>query len=93
MVSHVSFPTPPTTGQCEHFLKIACYSPLQFQTAYDMKPLYRKGDDGSGQTIVIVDSYGYQNIRGELPGLRQVVRPACAPELQDHPAGRRRPAV
>ncbi len=66
MVSHVSFPTPPTTGQCEHFLKIACYSPLQFQTAYDMKPLYRKGDDGSGQTIVIVDSYGYQNIRGEL---------------------------
>ena len=45
---------------------IACYQPGQFQAAYDMAPLYSAGFDGRGQTIVIVDSYGYQGIGNEL---------------------------
>ena len=66
LVSHVSYPTPPTTADCEQQIGVACYSPQQFQTAYDMAPLYKKGLDGTGQTIVIVDSFGYPRIKGEL---------------------------
>jgi subtilase family serine protease len=61
-----AFQTPPTTAQCEHQLHLACYAPFQFQKAYDLGPLYSKGLNGKGETIVIVDSYGYQFIRGEL---------------------------
>ncbi len=66
MLSHVSFPTPPTTAQCEQQLGIACYAPFQYHKAYNLGPLYKKGLNGKGQTIVIVDSFGYQFIRGEL---------------------------
>jgi subtilase family serine protease len=66
MLTHASFATPPSTAQCEQSLHIACYSPAQFQQAYDLAPLYQQGDNGSGETIVIVDSYGFQNIRSEL---------------------------
>ena len=65
MLSH-AFAAPPTTAECEQSLGVACYSPAQFQTAYDLAPLYKAGDNGSGETIVIVDSFGYQNIRAEL---------------------------
>jgi subtilase family serine protease len=66
MLTHASFAIPPTTAQCEAQLHIACYSPAQFQRAYDLAPLYKQGNDGSGETIVIVDSFGFQNIRSEL---------------------------
>jgi subtilase family serine protease len=65
MLSH-AFATPPTTAQCEAQLDIACYSPAQFQQAYDLAPLYKQGDNGAGETIVIVDSFGFQNIQSEL---------------------------
>jgi subtilase family serine protease len=61
-----AFASPPTTAQCEAQLGVACYSPAQFQQAYDLAPLYKQGDKGSGETIVIVDSYGFQNIKSEL---------------------------
>ncbi len=57
---------PPTTAQCEAQKHIACYNPHQFQSAYNMKPLYRKGKTGKGETIVIVDSYGSPTIRADL---------------------------
>jgi len=66
LVPHASFVTPPTTAQCEAQLHVACYAPFQFQRAYNLGPLYRKGLAGKGQTIAIVDSFGYQHIRGEL---------------------------
>lgn len=66
LASHTAFQKPPTTAQCEQALHIACYAPFQFQAAYDMKPLYSKGLNGKGETIVIVDSYGYQMIGYEL---------------------------
>ena len=66
MPTLASFATPPTTAQCEQQLHVACYSPAQFQQAYDLAPLYKLGDNGKGATIVIVDSFGYQFIRGEL---------------------------
>ena len=60
------FPRPPTTAQCEQQQHLACYAPFQYHQAYDLGPLYRKGLDGKGETIVIVDPFGYQFIRGEL---------------------------
>ena len=42
------------------------HSPAQFQQAYDLGPLYKQGDNGAGETIVIVDSFGFQNIQSEL---------------------------
>jgi subtilase family serine protease len=66
ILHNAHFATPPTTAQCEASLHIACYSPAQFQQAYDLAPLYKQGDNGSGETIVIVDSYGFQNIQSEL---------------------------
>jgi subtilase family serine protease len=41
-------------------------SPAQIRTAYDVGPLAAKGIDGSGQTIVIVDSFGSPTIAADL---------------------------
>ena len=51
---HVEFPahfgdSPPTTTQCEAAIQIACYGPLQYEQAYNMKPLYRAGLTAAGQ--------------------------------------------
>lgn len=66
MLSTKAFATPPTTAQCEASIHLACYSPQQFQTAYNLGPLYKKGFTGKGETIVIVDSYGFSGIGQEL---------------------------
>ncbi|MGD0195775.1 MAG: protease, partial [Candidatus Dormibacteria bacterium] len=58
-MSHlVSTTAPPTTAQCEALYKIPCYSPIQMEQAYNLLPLYAKGYNGAGKTIVIVDSFG-----------------------------------
>jgi subtilase family serine protease len=61
-----SFTQPPTTAQCESTRGIACYSPNQYQQAYDMKPLYSAGVNGRGRTIVLVDSFGSPTIQADL---------------------------
>jgi subtilase family serine protease len=57
---------PPTTAQCETEYGLACYSPQQLQTAYDMGSLYASGHNGAGETIVLVDSYGSPTITADL---------------------------
>ncbi len=57
---------PPTTATCEADYDVACYSPDQLQTAYDLRSLFAKGVDGAGQTIVIVDAYGSPTIGSDL---------------------------
>jgi subtilase family serine protease len=57
---------PPTTAQCERHFRIACYQPAQLQRAYNLGPLFKRGIDGRGQTIVIVDSFGSPTIRRDL---------------------------
>ncbi len=64
-LNHV-FTAPPTTAQCEAAIGIACYSPLQYQQAYDMKPLYADGLTGAGHTIAVVDSFGSPTIARDL---------------------------
>jgi subtilase family serine protease len=57
---------PPTTAQCLDSTGFACYSPGQFQTAYNMKPLYKGKWTGKGETIALVDSFGSPTIQKDL---------------------------
>jgi subtilase family serine protease len=57
---------PPTTAECEAQYQVACYEPFQIQDAYNLAPLFSKGVDGKGQTIIIVDSYGSPTIGHDL---------------------------
>jgi subtilase family serine protease len=65
-VSSAHFSSPPTTSDCVAQIGLACYGPKQFETAYDMGPLYAKGLNGKGKTIVLVDSFGSPTIRADL---------------------------
>src|SRR5580693_2208719 len=57
-------PAPPTDAQCVKLYRqaykgfLACYTPLQLQRAYDLPPLYARGFNGRGRTIVIADPFG-----------------------------------
>jgi subtilase family serine protease len=62
----ISTSGPPTTAQCEAQFQVACYSPNQIEQAYDLGPLYAKGYNGAGKTIVIVDSFGSTTVRRDL---------------------------
>lgn len=56
----------PTSAWCVRAFGINCYSPRQLQQAYDLPPLYARGLDGQGRTIVVVDAYGSPTIRHDL---------------------------
>jgi subtilase family serine protease len=60
------FPAPLSTADCLTKLGIRCYTPLQYRTAYDLNPLYSRGINGRGRTIVIVDSYGSPTISNDI---------------------------
>jgi subtilase family serine protease len=45
---------------------VQCYSPAQMEQVYGLKPLYRRGFDGRGRTIIIVDPYGSPTIGTDL---------------------------
>jgi subtilase family serine protease len=59
-------PNPLSTAKCLATIKLRCYSPLQYRTAYDLDPLYTAGTDGKGETIMIVDSFGSPTIDHDL---------------------------
>jgi len=57
---------PPTTAQCEKEFGIACYEAFQLQRAYNEAPLFSRGIEGQGETIVIVDAFGSPSIAADL---------------------------
>ncbi|MEV6293742.1 S53 family peptidase [Streptomyces sp. NPDC051896] len=64
LVHGVANPLP--IAQCQSKWHIACYNPLQYRTAYNLNPLYKKGITGKGRTIVIVDSFGSPTVQHDL---------------------------
>ena len=62
---------PLPTSACLATIGIHCYSPGQFERAYDLAPLHRFGVDGSGQTIAIVDAFGSPTIANDLHAFDQ----------------------
>jgi subtilase family serine protease len=91
--------TPPTTATCRATFHIACYQPFQLQNAYDLAPLFARGIDGRGRTIVIVDAFGSPTIQDDLktfdqtfglpdPPSFQVIQPVGAvPDFPQDPFG------
>ena len=91
--------TPPTTAFCRAHFHIACYQPFQLQKAYNLAPLFGRGIDGRGRTIVIVDSFGSPTIQDDLktfdqtfglpdPPSFRVIQPAGAvPPFPEDPFG------
>lgn len=63
--------TPPTSSQCITEIGIACYDPQDIRHQYDFNPQYAAGHDGSGQTIVIFDSFGSPTISQDLASFDQ----------------------
>jgi subtilase family serine protease len=57
---------PPSSAECRKALGIACYQPRQLQRAYGLRPLYARGYNGRGRTIVIVDPIGSPTIGADL---------------------------
>ena len=54
--------SPLPTSQCLATIGIHCYSPGQFEKAYNLAGLHAAGIDGRGETIAIVDSFGSPTI-------------------------------
>jgi subtilase family serine protease len=91
--------SPPTTAECLADFGIHCYQPAQIQKAYDLAPLYSRGLNGAGKTIVIVDSFGSPTIASDLatfdttfglpaPPSFTIIQPAGAvPPYPDDPFG------
>lgn len=57
---------PPTDKQCRQALGVPCYNPFEIRRAYNVDGLLNQGDDGTGQTIVIIDSFGSPTIQSDL---------------------------
>ncbi|MDX6336284.1 MAG: hypothetical protein QOG05_3624 [Streptosporangiaceae bacterium] len=66
VLSGTARPAPLTTSACLAQIGINCYTPVQYQTAYNLNPLYSHGITGRGRTIVIVDSYGSPTISQDI---------------------------
>jgi subtilase family serine protease len=66
ILANHGLPAPISTTDCQNEIGIACYTPLQYHTAYDLNPLYNRGITGAGRTIVIVDSFGSPTIANDL---------------------------
>jgi subtilase family serine protease len=58
---------PPTDAECRSFFYPSpCYSPQEIRKAYGVDALIDAGFVGTGETIVIIDSYGSPTIREDL---------------------------
>ena len=62
---------PPSTSYCLANFGYHCYQPFQLAKAYNLSPLHSAGIDGTGQTIVIVDSFGSPTIQQDLKAFDQ----------------------
>jgi len=92
-IGHV-FSGPVSTAVCKNKIHIACYGPGQLRQAYNVWPLYRKGITGTGETIVIVDSFGSPTIKHDLGVFDAAYHLSAPPSLKViQPAGTVSPYV
>jgi subtilase family serine protease len=82
------FTKPPSAQQCSAEFP-ACAVPAQYQAAYNLGPLYKKGLTGKGETIVVVDPYGYYRLGSELKTFDKAFKLPAPPSFKViHPAGK-----
>lgn len=56
----------PTDAECRALGYGPCYSPQEMRTAYGLNNLINAGMVGSGQTIVLIESYGSPTVAADL---------------------------
>jgi subtilase family serine protease len=56
---------PPSEAQC-FAIGRRCFTPESVRNSYNLAPLYAAGNQGQGQTIAIIDSYGSDTIAHDL---------------------------
>jgi subtilase family serine protease len=73
--------TPPSEAQCFSVGR-RCFDPTAIRNSYNEQSLLDNGQDGTGQTIAIVDSFGSETIRHDLHVFDQAfnVQPMCGEE-------------
>ena len=65
MVQMTTGTTPPSQAACVAVGR-RCFTPASMQASYDLGPLLSSGKDGTGRTIAIVDSFGYDTVAYDL---------------------------
>ena len=65
-----SLQAPPDTF-CRINIGSPCYSPQEIRNAYGLTPILNAGYTGSGQTIIIIDSFGSPTIAQDLQAFDQ----------------------
>jgi subtilase family serine protease len=56
----------PSNSYCLENYGLGCLTPAMLAKAYNLNPLHGSGIDGTGRTIVIVDSFGSPTIENDL---------------------------
>ncbi len=78
---------PLSTSSCVATIGIRCYSPGQFERAYNLAALHTSGIAGQGQTIAIVDSFGSPTIASDLHAFDQAfANPPAGSDIPADPA-------
>jgi len=57
---------PPTSADCLAAIGVPCYSPQQIRAAYGVDSLINAGYSGTGQTIILIESYGSPTLAADL---------------------------
>ena len=63
----------PITNSAPGTLAPCGYQPSDVQTAYDLKPLYKAGLDGTGETVAIVDAFGSTTVAQDLAAFSTIM--------------------
>ncbi|MHB8577781.1 MAG: S53 family peptidase [Dehalococcoidia bacterium] len=77
----------PTTKECMAAGISACYAPAQLQHAYGVDQLLAQGIDGSGQTVVIIDSFGSPTLVADVQAFSRVMGLPDADISEEYPLG------
>src|ERR1700721_4129988 len=72
----------PAPSICIQYTGAPCYSPQQLQNAYGLTPLLNAGYNGTGQTIVIIESFGSPTIEADLKAFDVAYSLPAPPSLQ-----------
>jgi subtilase family serine protease len=56
----------PSNASCRKEFGRPCYSPQEMRRVYGVNQLLNRGDDGSGETIVIIDALGSPTLAADL---------------------------
>jgi subtilase family serine protease len=57
---------PPTNAMCLAQIGVPCYNPQEIRTAYGLNGLINAGYKGTGETIVVIESFGSPTIAADL---------------------------